>query len=94
MPEPEGADPVTPTVLSLSRTPLRDSIAAAIAHELKHVPVNTFEAHVFYEDGTLRASTAYRIDRDRWAVTAGAFVEKPKDAPANFGAFGKVTVTF
>lgn len=91
---PEGSDPVTPSLFNASRTPLRDSIAQAITAELANVPDQTWEVSVLYNDGTVKASTAIRLARGRWALIGGAFVEKPEDAPADVGAFGKVSVTF
>jgi hypothetical protein len=83
-----------PDILPLSRTPLRDSIANAMAKELERVPENSFEVRFLYDDGGAKVSTAYRIDRERWAVSAGAFVHRQEDAKADFGIFGSLTVKF
>ena len=77
-----------------SRSPIQDSIAEAITHELKDVPSNTWQAQVTYNDGTVKVSTAIRLDRGRWVLLGGGFVEKAHDAPVNVGAFGKVSVTW
>lgn len=71
-----------------------ESLKKAIATQLEAAPPNVLTATARYEkDGTLRADLVVKVDRDRWVLAAGGFVEHDKDK-TDYGAFGSVTITF
>lgn len=83
-----------PELFTISSTPLRDSIADAIAQELARAPDDALEAQVLYRGGELKATAALRLSKDRWAVGIGGFVTAEEGEKPDAGLFGSVRVTF
>lgn len=83
-----------PVVLSTSPfTP--SALQSAVEAELVQAPENALVATVDYNlDGTWKSTTMVRIDRDRWVLGIGGFVQHDATGRTEAGVFGKVTVTF
>lgn len=85
--------PDTPALFTPYNNTIRNSLATIIAEELGRVPVNTREVLLTYDhtSGTVRVTTAIRIDRDSWAIGFGGYVEHARDTKLGAGIFAKVT---
>lgn len=79
----------------LSTSPFApESLKQAIAAQLEHAPADALTVTARYEkDGDLRADAVVKVDRDRWVLVTGGFVERDAGR-VDYGVFGAVTIRF
>jgi len=84
--------PQNPELLVLRRTPIADSVQRAIARELEQVPDNALEVEVVRDSDETRLTGALRIDRNRWALGVGGWLEARDGEPDDYGLFGSIKI--